>query len=51
MALRVALAAGHGTNRQHGLKLALFEVRDQGNCDERVGPIKCGPMRKRRRAP
>jgi hypothetical protein len=29
MALRVALAAGHGTNRQHSPTLALFEIRDQ----------------------
>ena len=29
MALRVALAAGHCTNRQHTVTLALFEIRDQ----------------------
>ena len=29
MALCVAFTAGHGTNRQHGSTLALFEIRDQ----------------------
>jgi hypothetical protein len=33
MALRVTLAAGHGTNRQHGPTLALFEIRDQPRRD------------------
>lgn len=30
MALRVALATGHGTNRKHRATLSLFEIRDQG---------------------
>jgi hypothetical protein len=29
MALRIALAAGHGTDSQHGSTLALFEIKDQ----------------------
>jgi hypothetical protein len=29
MALCVAFTAGHGTNRQHGPTLALFEIRGQ----------------------
>jgi hypothetical protein len=29
MTLRVTLSAGHGTNRQHSLTLALFEIEDQ----------------------
>jgi len=33
MTLRVTLAAGHGSNRQHGPTLALFEIRDQARTD------------------
>jgi hypothetical protein len=32
MALSVALTPGHGTNRQHTMTVALFEVGDQGSC-------------------
>jgi hypothetical protein len=32
MALCVAFTAGHGTNRQHNPRLALFEIRIQGSC-------------------
>jgi hypothetical protein len=31
MALCVAFTASHGTNRQHGPRLTLFEIGDQGS--------------------
>ena len=36
MALCVAFTAGHGTNRQHGSTLALFEIWGQATSVARV---------------
>ena len=41
MALSVALTAGHGTNRQHGPTLALFEIRNQPVVGHAAGTQMC----------